>query len=55
MYFYCYCITFLQVKAVLQGGIESYREAGLPLASFERIDLVSSVGLPPAIDCFCDL
>lgn len=32
-------IAYTNVKAVLQGGIESYREAGLPLASFERIDL----------------
>ena len=33
--------TFLQkVKAVLEGGMASYRAAGLPLASTTRINLV---------------
>jgi rhodanese-related sulfurtransferase len=32
-------IAYTNVKGVLKGGIEAYREAGLPLESFNRIDL----------------
>lgn len=33
-------LSFHQVKGVLKGGIAGYKEAGLPLESFQRVDLV---------------
>ena len=33
--------VFVQVKAVLEGGISSYKESGFPTASYDRINLVS--------------
>ena len=33
-------LSFHQVKGVLKGGIAGYKEARLPLESFQRVDLV---------------
>lgn len=38
----------VQVKAVLLGGIASYKESGLPLDCYDRINLASSL-----VICVC--
>ena len=43
----------IQVKGVLRSGITGYKEAGFPLVSYDKVDLVTKEKLNISTPCGC--